>query len=344
ATVLVADPEEDLAIVRLEPAKGEPAVFEAAAIGRSSELVVGQDVFAIGNPLGLRNTVSRGIVSAVDRTGILADPQRAVLQLDASINVGNSGGPLFNLDGELVGIVVARPEQAQGIAFALPMDHVRGFLEALTAPEGARSGVIGITLGSTDAKPALGQAQGYGAGLVVGQVEPDGPADAAGLRAGDVIVALRGKRLDGLEDTSIASLGAHLQKTVRGMFEGELLAVMVVRESGTQNLQVEIAAASARDQVGIDAEEQLGLRLESEAEQPTVAAVLPGTRLWGDPEALEGSRIRSVMGTDIESYEDLAGRLSEVRGLRQHRSAAPRVLLGVELADGTLSAALLQLP
>lgn len=344
ATVLVADPEEDLAIVRLEPSKGEPAEFESAAIGRSSELVVGQDVFAIGNPLGLRNTVSRGIVSAVDRTGILADSQRAVLQLDASINVGNSGGPLFNLEGELVGIVVARPEQAQGIAFALPMDHVRGFLEALTAPEGARSGVIGVTLGSTDAKPAIAGAQGYGAGLVVGNVESGGPADVAGLRRGDVIVALRGKRLDGLEDTSIGSLGAHLQKTVRGMFEGEVLAVMVVRGTETHDLQVEIAAASARDQVGIDAEEQLGLRLDGDADQPTVVTVLPGTRLWGDPEALVGSRIRSVMGADITSYEDLAGRLSEVRRLRQDRGAAPRVLLGVELADGTPSAALLQLP
>ncbi len=344
ATVLVADPEEDLAIVRLEPAEGEPAEFEAAAIGRSSELVVGQEVFAIGNPLGLRNSVSRGIVSAIDRTGILSDPQRAVLQLDASINVGNSGGPLFNLDGELVGIVVARPEQAQGIAFALPMDHVRGFLEALTAPEGARSGVIGITLGSKDANPALAQAQGYGAGLVVGNVEADGPADLAGLRRGDVIVALRGKRLDGLEDTRIESLSAHLQRTVRGMFEGEVLAVMAVRGTETLDLQVEIAAASARDQVGIDAEEQLGLRLDSEAEHPTVRAVLPGTRMWGDPDALVGSRIRSMMGTDIDSYEDLAGRISEVRRLRQDRGAAPRVFLGVELANGKPSAALLQLP
>ncbi len=344
ATVLVADPEEDLAIVRLEPSPGEPAVFEAAAIGRSSELVVGQDVFAIGNPLGLRNTVSRGIVSALERTGILSDPQRAVLQLDASINVGNSGGPLFNLRGELVGIVVARPEQAQGIAFALPMDHVRGFLEALTAPEGARSGVIGLTLGSTQAKPGLSQAQGYGAGLVVGNVEPGGPADRAGVKLDDVIVALRGKRLDGLETTSVASLGAHLQKTVRGMFEGEVLSVTVVRNSEILDLQVEIAAASDRAQVGIDAEEQLGLSLDAKAEHPTVVTVLPATKLWGDPQALVGSKIRSVMGTPIGSYEDLAGRLSEVQRLRAHRGAAPRVLLVVERADGSPSAALLQLP
>jgi serine protease Do len=344
ASVLIADPEEDLAIVRLEAADG--AEFQAAALGRSADLVVGQDVFAIGNPLGLRNTVSRGIVSAVDRTGILSDPQRAVLQLDASINVGNSGGPLFNMHGELVGIVVARPEQAQGIAFALPMDHVRGFLEALTTPEGARSGVIGVTLASADMafEDTQALALGYRAGLVVGAVQPRGPAEAAGMKTGDVIVELRGKRLDGLEDTRRASLAAHLQKTVRGMFEGEVLSVTVVRGESATALSVEVGAASARDQVGIDAEEQLGLRLRPDADAPTVAQVLPGTRLWGDPEALVGSRIRSVMGAGIDSYDDLAARLVEVRRLRQHRGSAPRVLLGVESAEGTASAALLQLP
>ncbi len=344
ASVLVADPEEDLAIVKLEVPEGEEAPFKAAAIGRSSELVVGQEVFAIGNPLGLRNTVSRGIVSAVDRTGILSNAQQAVLQLDASINVGNSGGPLFNLDGELVGIVTARPEQAQGIAFALPMDHVRGFLEALTTPEGARSGVIGVTLGSSDGRPDVAVAQGYRAGLLVGRVHSEGPAEAAGLEAGDVIVALRGKRLDGLSDTRMLALAAHLQKTVRGMFEGEVLPVTVVRGEETLSLSVEIAAASERDQVSIDAEELLGLSLEPDAELPTVAQLLPGTRLWGDPDALVGAKIRSVMGSEIRTYDDLSERLGEMRRLRQQRGSTPRVLIGVESADGRPHAALLRLP
>lgn len=342
ASVLVADPDEDLAIVRLERPKGQELPYQAAALGRSSELVVGQEVFAIGNPFGLRNTVSRGIVSAVDRTGVLADAQQAVLQLDASINVGNSGGPLFNLEGELVGIVTARREQAQGIAFALPMDHVRGFLEALTTPEGARSGVIGVTLGSNDPKPKAAVAQGYRAGLLVGRVDAEGPAAKAGMESGDVIVALRGKRLDGLTDTRMVALAAHLQKTVRGMFEGEVLGVTVVRGRQTVELSVEIAAASERAQIAIDAEELLGLSLAPEAERPTIARLTTGTQIWGDPDALVGATLRSVMGTDVSGYDELAERLGEMRRIRQQRGGSPRVLVGFE-KDGETHAALLRL-
>ncbi len=342
ASVLVADPDEDLAIVRLERPEGQELPYQAAAIGRSADLVLGQEVFAIGNPLGLRNTVSRGIVSALDRTGVLADAQQAVLQLDASINVGNSGGPLFNLEGELVGIVTARRQQAQGIAFALPMDHVRGFLEALTTPEGARSGVIGITLGSDDVKPEAAVALGYRAGLVVGRVDAEGPAAKAGVESGDVVVALRGKRLDGLADTRVSGLAAHLQKTVRGMFEGEVLGVTVVRGAETVELSVEIAAASERDQIRIDAEELLGLSLVAGAEHPTIARLTQGTQIWGDPDMLVGATLRSVMGTDVAGYEDLAERLGEMRRMQQQRGGSPRVLVGFE-KDGDTHAALLRL-
>ncbi|MCR9163569.1 MAG: S1C family serine protease [Nannocystaceae bacterium] len=342
ASVLVADPDEDLAIVRLERPEGETLPYAAAAIGRSGELVVGQEVFAVGNPLGLRNTVSRGIVSALDRTGVLADPQQAVLQLDASINVGNSGGPLFNLRGELVGIVTARRQQAEGIAFALPMDHVRGFLEALTTPDGARSGVIGVTLGSSDAPPEAAVSLGYRAGLVVERVAAGGPASKAGLESGDVIVALRGKRLDGLSDTRTPALAAHLQKTVRGMFEGEVLGVTVIRGAKVLELSVEIAAASERDQIRIDAEELLGLGLAPSAMRPTIARVMPGTQLWGDPDLLVGATLSSVMGTDVAGYEDLAERLGEMRRIRQQRGGSPRVLVGF-VKDGERHAALLRL-
>ena len=106
-----------------------------AAVSRHE---VGQEVFAIGNPFGLTHTLSRGIVSAVDRTDVLPNRTVPVIQLDAAINIGNSGGPLFDLAGDLVGIVTAHllgdnpRSRAEGIAFALPMDHVRAFLRAVT--------------------------------------------------------------------------------------------------------------------------------------------------------------------------------------------------------------------
>lgn len=335
ASVLVADPGEDLAIVRLIPPSGEEPVFEAATIGRSSALVVGEEVFAIGNPLGLRNTVSRGIVSALDRTGIMSNEQRALIQLDASINVGNSGGPLFNLRGELVGIVTARGQRAQGIAFALPMDHVRGFLEALQDPTRAGSGVIGLSL-DLDAKlPAGASALGYQAGLVVDEPREGGPADKGGLRKGDVIVALRGKRLDGLADFGRPlKLAKHLQKTVRGMFEGESLPVTVVRDEELLELALEIVAASAEDQVLIDAEELLGLVLEPKTERPTVERVVQGTQLSRYPSVLVGARIESVMGTAVETMDDLSARLQELRRLAAQRGSAPTVLVGFVSAQG----------
>ena len=115
-------------------------------------------------------------VSAVDRTGVLESTKAPMIQLDASINVGNTGGPLFDLEGELIGIVAARSRQAEGIAFAVPIDHVAAFLRAVDT---RRSGVVGVVLDlQGDTAPAL--ALGYEAGLAVEDVVE--PAVAAGLR------------------------------------------------------------------------------------------------------------------------------------------------------------------
>ncbi len=343
ASVLVTDPDEDLAVLRLVPE--EPGTtFEVARIGRSADLRVGQEVFAVGNPFGLRNTVSSGIVSAVDRTGVLDNEQRAMIQLDASVNVGNSGGPLFNLRGELVGIVTARRTEAEGIAFALPMDHVRGFLDAVQDPTGARSGVIGVTLASGTTLPESAVELGYRAGLVIDEAYEGGPAAVAGLRTGDVVVALRGKRLDGLpEYGSTPLLVAHLQKTVRGMFRGEILPVTVARGDAVLELNIEVATASPKDQAAIDAEELLGLSLDRGAETPTILEVRPGTPLARYSPMLERSTIESVMGTRVETLEALSERLTEVRRLRRTLGVAPRVRLGFRSPSGETGNVLLEL-
>ena len=164
AEVIVADPEHDLAVLRLRPER-EDETFSSARLGHSANLAVGQDVFAVGNPFGLQHTVSRGIVSALDRTNVLdSNEQLSLIQLDASINLGNSGGPLFNLSGELVGIVTARRQQAVGIAFALPIDHVRGFLRAAGDPEGTRSGMIGVELELEELVPEAVRDLGFAGG------------------------------------------------------------------------------------------------------------------------------------------------------------------------------------
>ncbi|MBC8068711.1 MAG: trypsin-like peptidase domain-containing protein, partial [Deltaproteobacteria bacterium] len=141
ATVVVADRDEDLAVLRLSGDPGER--FAAARLGVSTRLRVGESVFAIGNPHGLSHTVSSGIVSARDRPGP-GSGGVPLIQLDASINLGNSGGPLFTSDGALVGLVTGREREGQGIAYALPVDHVRGFLHAITQQGGRRAGAVGL--------------------------------------------------------------------------------------------------------------------------------------------------------------------------------------------------------
>jgi S1-C subfamily serine protease len=333
ATILVADREEDLAVLRLEPQR-ETERFAAAEIGRSSELRVGQDVFAVGNPFGLPHTVSRGIVSALDRTGILETRELPVIQLDASINIGNSGGPLFNLEGELVGIVTARRQRAQGIAFALPIDHVRGFLRAVSEPSMRRSGMMGVTLNLERGFDSRAQALGYGAGLVLEEVHPGHAAEKAGLRAGDVVVELRGKRLDGLKGNATPrELASHLQKTVRSMFPGEQLAVTVVRDAEVREIAVEIGSASDRDQAYIDAEELLGLELKRSGDVPVIERVRGGP-LLGFARFVQGARITRLMGNDVATLDELGKIMGEIRELTRTHGATLTVPLGLVDVQG----------
>lgn len=335
AVVLVADREEDLAVLRLVPDNPDET-FDAAALGDSSALRAGQEVFAIGNPFGLPHTVSRGIVSALDRTGILENRQRPVIQLDASINIGNSGGPLFDLDGAVVGIVTARRQQAEGIAFALPIDHVKAFLRVAPKPEAGRSGFLGVRLVPSERLPDPVQKAGYKVGLQVGEVDPERAAARAGLREGDTLVALRGKRLDGLfraDDPEAVAI--HIQATVRSMLEGESLPVTVVRPGGeVVDLALEIEAASARDQVFIDAEELLGLVLERDETAPMVRSVRSDSPFFGWQQGLVGTRLTRIMGESIGDLDELAGHLEELRDLVRQGGAQPIVFVGFENLQG----------
>lgn len=328
ATVLVADREEDLAILRLR-APDPSEQFAAVGLGRSSELAVGQEVFAVGNPLGLNHSVSRGIVAALDRTEVLRERKLPLVQLDASINVGNSGGPLFALDGSLVGIVTMKRRDAQGIAFAVPVDHVRGFLRAVSDPEAPRrSGAIGLEVRAGRAAGPAQRRNGYGAWLEITNVQADGPAARAGLRVGDGVVEVRGKRLDGLAaagDPTVLSM--HLQSTVRSLFPGEQLPLTVIRGDAVEHVDVEVGAAPSDRQVSIDAEELLGLQLEPG--ETVIAGVLPGTPFATLPRPLRGLHVVGLVDRTIGSVEDLATELSRLRELRRESLGPVEVLVGL---------------
>lgn len=314
ARVVAADADEDIAVLRLSPADSAET-FPTATIGESSALRVGEEVFAVGSPVGLQHTVSSGIVSALDRTDILPKRQLALIQLDASINVGNSGGPLFNRRGELVGITVARSHRAQGIGFAIPIDHVSAVLRALQKGESQRSGVIGIELTTTDVSKALAGLD-YTTGLYVDRVY-EGPAKAAGLRHGDVVVEIRGKRYDELGDDPAgrAEFLRHFGQVVRSVMPGEGLALTVVRDGKAVAVEVEVEAADDSRQARIDCEELLGLRLKESTEIPTVDVVVGGSAVSGlrGHEVVVGAEITHVLGQSVASVTELGKVLADIQ-------------------------------
>lgn len=332
AKVVAADPDEDIAILRLAPDHrgGVAERFAAAPVGESALLRLGEQVFAIGSPVGFEATVATGIVSALDRTEILAKRQLPLIQLDAAINFGNSGGPLFNLRGELVGITTARSSRGEGIGFAIPIDRIRLFLQALEDGTGGRSGMIGVEL-DPRADISVVEAHGYRSGIRIGRVDPDRPAAASGLRDDDILVSIRGRRHDEL-DSSIAGrfeFGQLFGETIRAALPGETIDVEVVRPrglgaEGSQGpktdllaLQLEVEAASAEEQGRIDAEELLGLYLDPDADVPTVAGIVPGSpvsRIRG-VSILERATIVDIVHEPIADVEQLGDRLMQLRGV-----------------------------
>lgn len=336
ATILAADPDEDIAVLAITRER-EQERFEAAPLGRSASLRLGEQVFSIGSPVGFEATVATGIISSLDRTGVLANRALPVLQLDAAINFGNSGGPLFNLAGEIVGITTARSSRGEGIGFAIPIDRIRLFLRALEQGMGGRSGVVGIELDPGREIADLLEPLGYHSGVAVTQVQPGGAAAIAGVRAGDVIVSLRGRRNDEL-DASLAGrmrFGELVGETVRGLLPGETLMIEVVRDGELQAFELVVEAASAEHQARIDTELLLGVRLEPDGSKPVIRSLVPGSPIAGMRNAdavLVGSRIVAVLGHEVASVEQLGEVIGALRGLATG-GGRRTISIAIETAD-----------
>jgi serine protease Do len=193
AVLVGEDPLLDIAVIKIDAA----SPFAPLKFGDSSQAQVGQIVFAIGNPFGLGETVTQGIISAKERS--LSDNQRDLFQTDAAINPGNSGGPLVNLRGEIIGINVAifSPDREnpgyQGVGFSIPSNDVKDALLQILERGRPVRGFLGVQLRDLDQllRSAL-QYQGE-SGVCVMNVQPESPAQAAGLQSGDVIVAFDGE-------------------------------------------------------------------------------------------------------------------------------------------------------
>lgn len=197
ATLVGTDPLMDVAVIQVKD-----AVPGVAALGDSSALQPGETVIAIGSPLGdFKNSVTVGVVSALNRT-VGGDAPEGLIQTDAAINHGNSGGPLVNLHGQVIGIntLVVRGtdytgDQAEGLGFSIPSNSVKTVSDQLIANGKVVYPYLGVSYGMIDADIAAQQNLPVQDGALVGQVQANGPASKAGLESGDIITAIDGTKL-----------------------------------------------------------------------------------------------------------------------------------------------------
>ena len=233
ADVVGSDASTDLAVVRAR-ASG----LESAELGDSDALRVGQIVIAIGNPLGLQSTVTHGVVSAVGRS-LRSQNGRMIeniIQTDAPLNPGNSGGPLVDVRANVVGVNTAIIPMAQGISFAIPSATARWVTATLMREGRVRRGYLGISGAPTPIGRGLAGALGLDAlqGVRVVEVVRGSPADQAGLRSGDILVRLDGETLGSLSD---------LQRTLDARSIGREVEAHVVRRGELRVLRIVPAEA-----------------------------------------------------------------------------------------------------
>ena len=227
AKVVGTDQNIDIALLKIEPEERLPVV----TLGDSSSLRVGDWVVAIGNPFGLNQTVTAGIVSAKGRV-IGAGPYDDFIQTDASINPGNSGGPLFNLAGEVVGINTAIVAQGQGIGFAIPVNMARDVVEDLKTRGKVVRGWLGVSIQDISEDIAKNLNLKSREGALVADVFEGDPADKAGLKTGDVIVGVDGEKIEDTHDL--------LQKIAR-MRVGQKTSVQVLRNGKEMTFSITVS-------------------------------------------------------------------------------------------------------
>ncbi len=224
AEVIGTDPETDLAILKIETDIKLPTL----EFGDSEELRVGDWVVAIGNPFGLSHTVTAGIVSAKGRI-IGAGPYDNFIQTDASINPGNSGGPLLNLKGEVIGINTAIVAAGQGIGFAIPSSMAQGIIEELRTEQRISRGWLGVTIQNIDENTAKALGLEETRGALVADVTQGDPAEEAGIRAGDVILAINDNPVENSTD---------LTRKIGAISPGSSIEIILWREGERKNVNV----------------------------------------------------------------------------------------------------------
>ncbi len=320
ANILGVHKETDLALLKVD-ATGLPAM----SLNEPKSIQVGEIVLAVGSPEGLQGTVSMGIISSVARQ---PDPDEPMIfiQTDAPINPGNSGGPLVDADGNLVGIntfILTEGGGSEGLGFAVPVHIVRFVYQQLRQRGHVHRSVIGATAQTITPALASGLGLSQDAGIIVSDVTPDGPAEAAGLKVGDIIVALDGKPVDSLP---LLTAGLYLHPT------DQILKLDVLR--GPQKLSFNIPVEAEQDSldrlsdltdvskdriprlglIGLDVTDKLAEMLPKLRIQSGVAVIAKTPRsMVMDVGLSPGDVIHFINGKAVANLEQLSSQLRQFK-------------------------------
>lgn len=263
AKLVGRDEKTDLALLQVDP-KGHK--LTAASWGNSESIRVGDWVLAIGNPYGLGGTVTQGIISARARN-INSGPYDDYLQTDASINRGNSGGPMFNLNGEVIGINTAifSPSGGSiGIGFAIPSTIAKNVVDQIIEFGRTKRGWLGVRIQAVTQEIAESLNLGQAHGALVASVSPDSPAAKAGLKTGDIIVSFDGKTVDTMRT---------LPRIVADTPVGRDVDVQVWREGKTMDVKIKVAELEVAEQEGLV---ENGAQKTTDAAAPKAQAAVGG--------------------------------------------------------------------
>lgn len=312
AELVGSDAGTDIALLKIEADD-----IHAVKLGDSDKLKVGDFVVAVGNPFGLGQTVTTGIVSALGRTGLNIEGYEDFIQTDASINPGNSGGPLVDLRGDVVGIntAIIGPGGNIGIGFAVPSNMARSVMNQLIEYGEVHRGRLGILV--QDLTPDIAEAMdiGINEGAVVSQVQPGTAAVDAGLEPGDVIIELDGKPVQGSSD---------LRNRIGLMRVGETIELTVLRGGARQTLEATIGEAPDAVAEGGETVPQLeGAKFRTvapgTAEGGKTGGVLVAECAEGSPAWRHGLRtgdlIIGVNRQEIESLDQLKAALADSKSV-----------------------------
>lgn len=298
AEVVGSDPATDIAVIKVE-AEG----LTQMPIGDSTDAKVGDFVIAIGNPFGLRHTVTSGIISALGRTGISRDGYEDFIQTDASINPGNSGGALVNMNGELIGInsaIVSQTGGNVGIGFAVPTEIADSIFRQILDFGEIRRGLLGVNIQTIDAQAAEALGNDIESGALITGVQSESAAEAAGLEVGDIIIEVNDKAVDG---------AAELRNRIGLLRSGEEVRIKYVRDNKTRTTRAELGKAQSQMILGQEIHPGLSgstfaANSTTDADGVEISEVQPGT-----PAAQRGLRtgdlITHVNRAPVRSLEDL---------------------------------------